>query len=225
MPSFRSLPIGPTRIARPGRNRFIINIGQCAPRALMAVNKLVVSLGCGLWLYDAQGPQRDCNGIDHGLYAAGATEATYQELAMLARKIVGCGLIAIVDATCRRRWQRDLFRHLAAELGVAFVIVHFVASNATLRRRIVERAATGKDASDADLVVLDQQLRSCELLTPEEWAFVVPYDGEAHSSGRANWMRGKRSATASTPRIDNSSGIRLTTVCRAPALPPGVVPD
>lgn len=122
--------------------------------------------------------ERGRNGIDRGLYAAGVTEATYRELGALARKIVGAGLVAIVDATCLKRWQRDQFRDLAAELGVAFVIVDFSASDTTLRRRIAERAAKSSDASDADLAVLDQQLRSSEPLTPEEQAFVVPYDAE-----------------------------------------------
>lgn len=123
--------------------------------------------------------ERSRNGVDRGLYAADATEATYRELAALAREIVGAGLVAIIDATFLKRWQRDQFRHLAAELGVAFVIVDFKASDSTLRARIVQRAANGSDASDADLAVLDHQLRSREPLAPEEQAFVVAYDAEA----------------------------------------------
>jgi aminoglycoside phosphotransferase family enzyme/predicted kinase len=123
--------------------------------------------------------ERGRNVIDHGLYAAGATEGTYRELAALAREIVGAGLIAIVDATCLKRWQRDLFRRLAAELGVAFVIVDFEASDSTLRERVAQRAAAGSDASDADLAVLEHQLRTREPLAPEEQAFVVTYDAGA----------------------------------------------
>lgn len=123
--------------------------------------------------------ERGGNGIDRGLYAAEATEATYRELGALAREIVGAGLVAIIDATFLKRWQRDQFRDLAAELGVAFVIVDFLASATTLRRRIAERAAKSSDASDGDLAVLDHQLRSREPLAPEEQAFVVAYDAEA----------------------------------------------
>jgi predicted kinase len=123
--------------------------------------------------------ERGCNGIDRGLYAAGATEATYRELAAQAQQVVGAGLVAIIDATFLKRWQRGLFRDLATELGVAFVIVDFVASDSTLRGRIAQRAVNGSDASDADLAVLDHQLRNREPLTPQEQTFVVTYDAEA----------------------------------------------
>jgi aminoglycoside phosphotransferase family enzyme/predicted kinase len=123
--------------------------------------------------------ERGRDGIDRGLYAAGATEATYQELAAQARQVVGAGFVAIIDATFLKRWQRDLFRNLAAELGVALVIVDFVASDSTLRGRISQRAANGSDASDANLAVLDHQLRSREPLAPQEQPFVVTYDAKA----------------------------------------------
>jgi len=123
--------------------------------------------------------ERGQSGIDHGLYAVGATEVTYRELAALAREIVGADLVAIIDAAFLKRGQRDQFRDLAAELSVAFVIVDFSASDTTLRRRIAERAAKSSDASDADLAVLDHQLRSREPLAPDEQAFVVAYDAEA----------------------------------------------
>ncbi|HEV8552789.1 MAG TPA: AAA family ATPase [Casimicrobiaceae bacterium] len=119
------------------------------------------------------------DGIDHRLYAAAATEATYRRLAALARHVVGAGFVAIIDATFLRRWQRDLFRDLATALGVAFVIIDFAARDATLRERVARRAAAGTDASDADLAVLDYQLRTREPLAPEEQAFVVAYDAEA----------------------------------------------
>jgi len=123
--------------------------------------------------------ERGRNGIDHGLYAPDATEATYRRLTALARQVVGAGLVAIIDATCLKRWQRDLFRDLATALGVAFVIIDFATCDSTLRGRIAQRAAEGSDASDADLAVLDHQLRAREPLAPEEQAFVVAYDAEA----------------------------------------------
>lgn len=61
---------------------------------------------------------------------------------------------------------------------VPFVIVTFAASEPTLRERIVRRATEGRDASDADLAVLDHQLRGQEPLAPDEQADVVAYDAE-----------------------------------------------
>ena len=127
----------------------------------------------------AQWPPERMPGIDRGLYAPDATEATYRRVCTLARGVVAAGYLAIVDATFLKRWQRDLFRQLASELQVPFAIMSFAASEATLRDRIVRRATEGHDASDADLAVLEHQLRVQEPLAPEECANAVTYDREA----------------------------------------------
>lgn len=123
--------------------------------------------------------ERSGAGIEGGLYSAAATEETYRRLAALAREIIGAGLVAVVDATFLKRRQRDRFRDLARELGVAFAIVDFAASDATLRARVAGRAAAGSDASDADLAVLEHQLATREPLAPDERVFAVTYDAEA----------------------------------------------
>jgi predicted kinase len=97
----------------------------------------------------------------------------------LARVVAATGHVALVDATFLERWQRDLFRKLAADLQVPFVIVSFSASESTLRERITRRAIEGHDASDADLAVLDHQLLVQEPLAPDERANAVTYDSEA----------------------------------------------
>jgi uncharacterized protein len=119
------------------------------------------------------------NGVERGLYTSTATDATYRRLATLTREIVVAGYVAVVDAAFLKRAQRDLFRTLAAELRVAFVIVAFPASEATLRERVGRRAAAGSDASDADLAVLGYQLHTQEPLAPDEEPYVVWYDAEA----------------------------------------------
>jgi uncharacterized protein len=122
---------------------------------------------------------RQGGGVDRGLYTPAVTRATYQRLATLAREVVSTGGVAIVDATFLRRWQRDLFYDVATELAIPLVIVDFVAQESTLRTRIAQRAATGADASDADLAVLGHQLRTCEPLAGEEQGWVLAYDAEA----------------------------------------------
>ena len=134
--------------------------------------------------------ERSSAGIDRGLYALDATEATYHHVCTLAGGVVAAGHVALVDATFLKRWQRDLFRKLASELKVPFVIVTFAASEATLRERITRRATEGHDASDADLAVLDHQLRTQEPLAPDERADVVTYDSEApleRARAAASW--------------------------------------
>jgi predicted kinase len=138
-----------------------------------------------------RGPrERSLAGIDRGLYDPGATEATYHRACSLARDVAAAGHVALVDATFLKRWQRDLFRKLAADLKIPFVIVTFSAAESTLRKRIVRRAVEGHDASDADLAVLDHQLQVQEPFAPEERAGVVVYDSEALLAGgdaAASW--------------------------------------
>jgi aminoglycoside phosphotransferase family enzyme/predicted kinase len=121
---------------------------------------------------------RGTAGIDAGLYAPEATQPTYLRALALARMSAVAGYVTIVDAAFLRRWQRQLFRELATELGVPFVIVSFVAKESTLRERIKRRLADANDASDADLAVLEHQLRTQELLAADEYAEMVAYDAE-----------------------------------------------
>jgi len=116
--------------------------------------------------------------IGRGLYTPEATDATYRRARALAAEVVSAGFVALVDATSLQRWQRDLFRTLASDLGVPFVIVAFVARESVMRWRIERRAAEGGDASDADLAVLEHQLRTRQPLADDERADVVDYDAE-----------------------------------------------
>ncbi len=71
------------------------------------------------------------------------------------------------------------YRDLAGALGIPFVIVDFAASEAALRERVARRAAGNADASDADLPMLEQQLRKQEPLGVAEMSDVVRYDADA----------------------------------------------
>jgi predicted kinase len=129
-------------------------------------------------------------GLDSGLYAPDATEALYQRIRELARRVVEAGHVVIVDAAFLKRWQRDLFRRLARELDLPFAIVSFTVAEASLRDRIQRRAAAANDASDANLAVLDHQLRTQEVLAPDEQADVVLNDGDlplAHAWEPSAW--------------------------------------
>ncbi|HEU4662541.1 MAG TPA: AAA family ATPase, partial [Dokdonella sp.] len=80
--------------------------------------------------------------------------------------------------TFLRRWQRDLFRELAAELGVPFIVVDVVAQEATLRERLRRRALGPADVSEAGVAVLDHQLRTDEPLGDDELGTVERCDAE-----------------------------------------------
>jgi len=111
---------------------------------------------------------RSSSGIDSGLYAADVTRQTYERLASLAREVVTAGYTVVVDASFLRRWQRDLLKAAAAELQAPFAICDCPANAEVLRERVRERLASGGDASDATVDVLEHQFATAEPLTREE---------------------------------------------------------
>ena len=130
-------------------------------------------------LHGMRAEDRKDSAIASGLYAADATQATYRRVLADARCVVAAGDIAVIDATfctagsatCSARWPRAL--------GIPFVIAAFTAAEATLRQRLAQRSREGGGASDADIAVLEHQLRTQEPLAPDEQAFVVDFDAEA----------------------------------------------
>lgn len=121
--------------------------------------------------------QSSGSGLGSGIYAPEQGDLTYRRLAELARQLLRCGQSVVVDATFLRRRQRDQFRSLAAEEQVPFELVHLHAPVEVLRQRIAARRSQAGEASEADLSVLDTQLRNYEPLSPEEGAVeaVVSY--------------------------------------------------
>jgi aminoglycoside phosphotransferase family enzyme len=109
-----------------------------------------------------------------GLYGRAVTESTYQSLLRHCETGLQAGFDMIADATFLRRRHRSQFLDLAARLGIQPVILDCAAPVATLQVRIRRRAAAQKDASDADLAVLQQQLAEHGGLDERERRFVIP---------------------------------------------------
>ncbi len=116
--------------------------------------------------------------IGKGAYSADMTSRTYQRLLDLASLIVQAGPSVIVDATFLKQTHREQFQQLAQSLSVPYVILDMRASEDILRSRITKRAEYDKDASEATLAVLEQQLVSQELLTEDEKAYTIQIDTE-----------------------------------------------
>lgn len=110
------------------------------------------------------------------LYGAAATRRTYARLGALAADIAAAGWPVVVDAACLAEAQRARFRALAAGLGIPFFLFDLRASPATMRARILSRR---RDASDADIAVLEHQMMGQEALTAAEMAAVIAVDTEA----------------------------------------------
>jgi aminoglycoside phosphotransferase family enzyme/predicted kinase len=121
---------------------------------------------------------RTGSGIETGIYAAGATESTYDQLAHSARELLMAGYPVIVDAAFLKHAHRDAFRSIASGNGVPFAMASCVAQEATLRERVVKRDREGKDASEAGVAVLERQLATQEPLTRDESELATVFDRE-----------------------------------------------
>lgn len=104
------------------------------------------------------------------LYGAEAGTATYARLLDAAAAVLDGGFAVVLDATFLHRPAREAARRFAAARGARFVLLDFAADEATLRTRVAARARRGDDASDADLAVLEAQLRSGDPLDGAEAA-------------------------------------------------------
>jgi len=106
--------------------------------------------------------------VGAGLYSREAGEQTYARLGALASDLLAHGFDVIVDAAFLERERRERFHALAREAGAGFAILACEAPASLLRERLAQRQASGRDASDAGLAVLEHQLQTAEPLTADE---------------------------------------------------------
>ena len=135
---------------------------------------------CGIDLLARSG-----SNVETGIYTQELTRATYERLVQLARMVTGAGYPAIVDGAFLRRWQRDLFRGLAGELGVPFAILDVCAPEPVLRTRLTQRASSAGDASEADQAVLTHQISTHEPIADDEAREAVRVDSGLSGSDAA----------------------------------------
>jgi uncharacterized protein len=114
--------------------------------------------------------------VNTGIYTREASARTYAQLCSLARGIAAAGFPALVDATFLKRRQRAMFRQLARQLRVPFVIISIAGEPELLRAHIAERTAKGGDSSDATPAVLDRQIAAQEPLNADELREAVVVD-------------------------------------------------
>jgi uncharacterized protein len=145
--------------------------------------------------------------VNQRIYAPEATLQVYTRLAEFAETTVRGGFTVIVDAAFLERSHREMLARTAAGMNVPFLILHFHADEQTLRERVSGRQRTQDDASEADLAVLGQQLRSRQPLRGPEMAAAIDIDTDgpvasqlarvvqavraSRQDRRAGWSRGK----------------------------------
>ena len=129
--------------------------------------------------------------LDADIYSEEATRRTYACLQQLARGIITEGFPVIVDAAFVLHTERDIFRALAHELGVPFLIASLQTDAALLTKRLALRSSQGNDASEADVAVLNKLQVVQEPLQEEELSAAVTFinndDIEALRSTDTAW--------------------------------------
>lgn len=119
------------------------------------------------------------DGVGAGSYGAEATERTYARLEACAEAALAARFSVLVDATFLDAARRGRFAALAREANADFYILHFQAKPERLRQRVQARQRSGQDLSEADLAVLEHQLRVYEPLHPDESGAVIEVDSDS----------------------------------------------
>lgn len=133
-------------------------------------------------LFGLEATARSHSGVNSGLYTADAHRLTYRKLAELAKTIIAAGYPVIADAAFLNLAERETFRNLAETLGVGFAILDLQAPPEVLRQRIEQREKHGRDASEAGLAVLENQLAYAEALTENEKSRSIRVDARHFST-------------------------------------------
>jgi uncharacterized protein len=117
----------------------------------------------------AQAPRAEGEeGYDQGIYAASVNRTVYQALLQRAREVVAGGGSIVVDATFRRRSDRDSFRSLAAELKVPFFILETRAPDRVIRERLERRRLDPTELSDGRWEIFPRHRSEFEATAPGE---------------------------------------------------------
>jgi aminoglycoside phosphotransferase family enzyme/predicted kinase len=102
------------------------------------------------------------SGVASGLYDPAASRRVYVRLRQLARGLLEAGQRVVLDAAFLSADERRAALQIAAKAGCPAIVVRVEAPRDVLETRLRERAAAGGDASEADLEVLEYQLRTEE---------------------------------------------------------------
>lgn len=114
--------------------------------------------------------------VPGGIYTPDVTQCTYDHLSVLAAQVLSAGYPVLVDATFLSRVYRAQFVALAVQQHVPCRILSFDAPLDVLRERVECRLRKGGNASEATLVVLEEQLKCREPLDAAEQELAIRVD-------------------------------------------------
>ena len=110
------------------------------------------------------------------LYSGEMSARTYAKMYARAAAELARGGGVIVDATFQRRVDRDAARDLARDAGRTVLFVECSTDEATVVRRLRERARANDDASDADEIVYRAQRAAYQPYAEDEAAGLLRID-------------------------------------------------
>jgi len=141
-------------------------------------------------LFGVSGKHHKSSGNQQGIYHPSASKRTYTHLLELAGKLIDWGYNVLVDAAFLESQQRVLFQNYADAEGIPFTILHCESEPALQRQRIASRNEQGKDASEADIAILDWQLEHQQMLSARErsYCIVVDTSGEPDLGEILQWL-------------------------------------
>ncbi len=115
-----------------------------------------------------------------GAYTAAAKANVYAAMMKIIDGLLASGFNVVADASFLTRADRQTLESLAGHRRVALVWVDVSASNDVLLQRLRDRTACGKDASEADIAVLDYQRERADPLTAAELKRTVFVETHRH---------------------------------------------
>jgi len=112
------------------------------------------------------------------LYGPEAGARTYAEVLRRGLKVVAEGRAAFLDATYLLEGSRRTVFDAAARAGVPCVLVDLRIAPELARERLRARSRRGDDASDADVAVYEEQVRTAEPLKERELSRCLPHEAQ-----------------------------------------------
>jgi aminoglycoside phosphotransferase family enzyme/predicted kinase len=107
---------------------------------------------------------RRLDGFGQGIYSEEITGRTYETAFNRAATLIGDGRTVILDASFKRRADRDRAVALANRLGVDHYVIECICPEAMARERLARRMDGGTDASDGRWEIYQRQREDFDAL-------------------------------------------------------------
>ncbi len=120
--------------------------------------------------------QRSGSSAGAGIYTIEISDRTYDRLAYIAAMTLKAGYPVIIDAAFLSRARRQQFYELAKQLDTHYHLIDCHVSQALLATRVASRYKAATDASEADVRVLEHQLKTANPLDEQEMSNAIRID-------------------------------------------------